>query len=173
MKLFGKKKIETQQDESEDSDDQGVNDRSTFADNKIFTEVDPRSCDLVVWGKWNEDSDGPSYPKFNIALNAALDEDPESPESAQRKVANIVFAKQFKLVLFDTGELFSWGINHKGCLGLGKKKQQTNNRLEKIDFEDGEKIMEVVVGNNHVLARAFSGKVYAWGDNTYGQVGIK
>jgi len=48
---------------------------------------------------------------------------------------------------------------------------QTNNRLEYVNIR--EKVVEVKAGSNHVLARTIDGKVYGWGDNTFGQVGVR
>ena len=36
-----------------------------------------------------------------------------------------------------------------------------------------EKIKSIKVGTNHVLALSTHGKVYGWGDNTFGQVGVQ
>jgi alpha-tubulin suppressor-like RCC1 family protein len=35
-----------------------------------------------------------------------------------------------------------------------------------------DKIKTIQVGEKHVMAMTYSGKVYAWGDNQHGQVGI-
>ena len=41
---------------------------------------------------------------------------------------------------------------------------------EITSFEN--KILTLATGYNHVLALDFEGKIYSWGDNSYGQVMI-
>jgi len=86
------------------------------------------------------------------------------------KVRDIVVGHQFRLVLYSDGSLYSWGINNKGCLGIGKEIHHCHNQLVRVDIED---VVEVKLGANHVLALTKMGEVYAWGDNSRGQVGFK
>jgi len=39
---------------------------------------------------------------------------PKPPEPENLKTVDIIFGKQFKLVLFENGDLYSWGISPKG-----------------------------------------------------------
>lgn len=87
------------------------------------------------------------------------------------KVRKILFGKQLKLVLFENGQLYSWGISPKGCLGLGENRFQTHNKLERIKITY--RVSDIAIGSNHALALTTGGKVYAWGDNTSGQVGLQ
>ena len=45
-----------------------------------------------------------------------------------------------------------------------------DDQLSKKDFKN---ILRVVSGDNHTLALDATGRVYAWGDNTYGQLGFR
>lgn len=132
---------------------------------QLYYPVQASDASLVVWGKWERDFD-----KLQpITFNREMDNE-EAKENSLKKVSQIAFGKQFKLVLYEDGELYSWGICKKGCLGLGKSKIRTseNNHLERIPIR--EKVVEIAVGTNHVLARTVSGAVYAWGNNNKGQV---
>ena len=167
-----------EKESSEESDD-GGNDIITKDDaGKLFAPVAYESSSVVIWGKWLDESQKPMPVKFNVADNRVENLDEEDllkkidiNKTDNEKVKDIIFGKQFKLVLFENGQLYSWGISSKGCLGLGSNLLQTHNKLERVRIQD--KVKSVKVGTNHVLALTTNGKVYAWGDNTFGQVGVQ
>ena len=59
-----------------------------------------------------------------------------------------------------------------GWLGLGERRKKTGGKLELITGIKSP-IIDVKIGSNHVLALTVSGEVYAWGDNKFGQIGIR
>jgi len=83
-------------------------------------------------------------------------------------IPQIKSGEDFTIALKANGELEAWGKNTYGQLGIGN----TNNYDEpqKLDELD-ETIVEIAVGNNHVLALTEEGNIYGWGLNNYGQVG--
>lgn len=70
-----------------------------------------------------------------------------------------------------TGDLYSVGYNGSNFL-LGNKDNNviSTNTPEKIEEISG--ITKVSAGENHVLAMDNKGKVYSWGNNAYGQLGV-
>ena len=72
----------------------------------------------------------------------------------------------------DKTVLYSWGTNTYGQLGLGN--YDTAQTMAKVpDFPpNSEKLRSVSAGAVHALVLTESGKVYAWGRNNYGQLGI-
>ncbi|MDQ0174596.1 alpha-tubulin suppressor-like RCC1 family protein [Bacillus chungangensis] len=60
----------------------------------------------------------------------------------------------YKLV---EGEVYSWGENSYGQLGLGDTKKRSISSKEKVNLP--EKIIDLVVGKNFVVALGESGKV--------------
>jgi len=71
------------------------------------------------------------------------------------------------------GSVWTWGANNKGQLGDGTN---TDRYLPvKVKGENGNgflaNIRKIAAGGNHCLALDADGNVWAWGDNTYGQLG--
>ena len=141
---------------------------------RFYKHTNEEDYSTVIWGKWDPNfliSKKPMLAKFMRSDemeaqgqgNSEEREQHNNPEMDEDKIKDIIFGNQFKLVLYNDGTLYSWGISTKGCLGLGKDMRQTKNSLEKIDIKD---VIEVKVGENHVLALNSKGEVYAWGDNS-------
>ncbi|PIJ96852.1 hypothetical protein [Lysinibacillus sphaericus] len=88
--------------------------------------------------------------------------EPETPNETDRKGKLYVANESiYKLV---AGEVYAWGENKYGQLGLGDTKKRSLSSKEKVVLP--EKIVNLVVGKNFVIALGESGKVYGWGDNT-------
>jgi alpha-tubulin suppressor-like RCC1 family protein len=86
------------------------------------------------------------------------------------------------IALSREGEVFSFGNNSAGQLGLGHLRnvgiaeQVHLNALKDPALKDAAKkltaaIKSIAVGATHVLALCREGNVYAWGSNQYGQLG--
>ena len=73
----------------------------------------------------------------------------------------------YSLALKDTGELYTWGHNEVGQLGLGDNTNR--NRPEKVGSDNDWKT--VSAGFAHSLALKNDNTLYAWGWNWEGQVG--
>ncbi|XP_028278663.1 RCC1 and BTB domain-containing protein 1 isoform X3 [Parambassis ranga] len=73
------------------------------------------------------------------------------------------------MALIDNGEVYGWGYNGNGQLGIGNNGNQlTPCRLAALQ---GLCIQQIVSGYGHCLALTDKGLLYAWGANTYGQLG--
>ncbi|MGH0126523.1 UNVERIFIED_CONTAM: hypothetical protein FKN15_028894 [Acipenser sinensis] len=74
-------------------------------------------------------------------------------------VVSITCGQTSSMAVLDNGEVYGWGYNGNGQLGLGNNGNQlTPCRL-------------IVSGYAHLLALTDEGFLYAWGANTYGQLG--
>ena len=83
-------------------------------------------------------------------------------------VPQIKSGDSFSVALKANGNIESWGNNQYGQLGLGNNiSYDEPQEMESLN----ETIVEIAVGNNHVLALTENGTIYGWGLNNYGQVG--
>lgn len=85
-------------------------------------------------------------------------------------VATSVAAGQyFSLAATSTGDLYAWGFNGFGQLGIGTT---VNSDVPvKVTMPAGVTVKAVGAGDNHSLAVTSTGAVYASGKNTFGQLG--
>lgn len=65
---------------------------------------------------------------------------------------------------------YAWGYNEGFELGIGE--EYTRNAPQAVRALDGERIVAIACGPFHALAMTEEGVVFAWGDNTYGQLGL-
>ena len=72
-----------------------------------------------------------------------------------------------------TGTVWAWGYNLYGQLGNGNTFDQSRPvQVLKGSGSPLTDISKIVAVGNHSLALDKNGKLWAWGDNTYGQLGI-
>ena len=71
----------------------------------------------------------------------------------------------------DKGILFGWGLNNHGQLGIGTKENACRP-TEIIWPEEHEDATAVAGGEHHTIAMTKSGRVYCWGRNDEGEVGV-
>ena len=72
------------------------------------------------------------------------------------------------LALHRSGQVWAWGSNSSGQLGTGSAENRVDTPTLISGLSD---IISIAAGYNHSLAVDFSGQVYAWGDNSSGQLG--
>ena len=65
--------------------------------------------------------------------------------------------------------MYGWGYNGNGQLGLGNNINQLNP--QRVTGLQGVVVTMVVCGYAHTLAVSDEGALYAWGANSYGQLG--
>ncbi|CAE7704806.1 UVR8, partial [Symbiodinium necroappetens] len=71
--------------------------------------------------------------------------------------------------LTDSGELWTWGWNGYGQLGVG----DTTDRHAPVKVSvNGQKIVAVATGGSHTAAITDSGELWTWGYNGHGRLGI-
>jgi alpha-tubulin suppressor-like RCC1 family protein len=89
------------------------------------------------------------------------------------KVKKISCGGSFSAFITDAGNLYVWGRNDFGQLGLGEESQGDMHSAERyprrIPFFETERIpiKDVACGENHMVVLASNGAVYYWGDRTW------
>ena len=71
--------------------------------------------------------------------------------------------------LFDDLELYCWGYNNYGQLGIDSVTQQTRPQI--VNMPDNQRVTDISNGQAHTCAIVNNGSVYCWGFNGYGQLG--
>ncbi|CAL7935973.1 unnamed protein product [Xylocopa violacea] len=86
-------------------------------------------------------------------------------------VVQIACGIEHALALTNNGELYSWGSNIEGQLGLGKDASY-EIKPQLISALVGIPIAFIACGGYHSIAISKSGAVFGWGKNTFGQLGL-
>lgn len=85
------------------------------------------------------------------------------------KVVAISCGQTSSMVALENGEVHGWGYNGNGQLGLGNNINQLNPC--KVSTLQGVVVIKIACGYAHTLALSDEGHLYAWGANSYGQLG--
>lgn len=78
----------------------------------------------------------------------------------------VALTSNFRLM---RNEVYTWGFNYFGSLGLGDDIDQFSPT--KINFSNVN-VVSVDCGQYHTMALTTNGKLYGWGYNSYGQLGL-
>ncbi|CAO2603980.1 E3 ISG15--protein ligase Herc6 [Lemmus lemmus] len=75
------------------------------------------------------------------------------------------------LALSEDGQVFSWGSNSQGQLGLGRtySSQASPQRVKSLK---GIPLAQVAAGGTHSFALSLMGTSYGWGNNSVGQLAL-
>lgn len=114
-----------------------------------------------VWS-WGGNFQG----QLGRAGGAALNQPPAVVEGLPPVLA-LAGGQNHVLALTDAGEVWSWGANAAGQLGLGHL--QSSFKPQRVDIDAA--VTAIAAGDTHSLAIDDDGRLYAWGSNHCGQLG--
>ena len=83
-----------------------------------------------------------------------------------KRVVEVSSAGAFSVALTASGEVYSWGINRKGELGLGFCCDDGVNVPILITPLNGKEVVSVSCGVNQMLALTMSGEIFSWGNES-------
>ncbi|KAM9862854.1 hypothetical protein ACI1US_01215 [Leucobacter sp. BZR 635] len=115
---------------------------------------------------------------FNGQLGTGSREDSPIPQRVSAPdgttFAAVSAGSVVSLGLASDGTLYSWGSNADGQLGVGIPNEDLHGSLApmKVAAPAGATFTQISAGFSHSLALSSDGKVYAWGGNGYGQLGL-
>ncbi|NWW08929.1 HERC5 ligase, partial [Oreocharis arfaki] len=69
------------------------------------------------------------------------------------------------------GELFTWGQNTHGQLGVGRQTTLTP-KPQLVERLKGVPLAQIAAGGAHSTTVSLSGAVFSWGKNSFGQLGL-
>lgn len=104
------------------------------------------------------------------------------PENKKRvSFVSLALGKSHSVGLTHHGEIYSWGSNTSGRCGHGDRSGSMRSALKqlsgislpkRIDALKNVKIVQIDAGEVHTLALSGSGRVFSWGGNSFGQLGV-
>ena len=93
----------------------------------------------------------------------------QSLESAGVRVHSVSVGASHMLALTREGSVLSWGNGEYGRCGNGRRQQLEPAPVELLRGHMG---VAVAAGSQHSLALTAEGKLFAWGKNDAGQLGL-
>merc|ERR1719495_465174 len=87
------------------------------------------------------------------------------------KVSAVAAGLYHSAALTAGGQLYTWGANAKGQLGLGKNTDMVFSPTL-VESLASVPLAGVACGGDHTLVVSRSGAVFAWGSNNHGQLGL-
>ncbi|WP_309544719.1 VWD domain-containing protein [Alkalilimnicola ehrlichii] len=88
------------------------------------------------------------------------------------RIIAIAAGQLHSLALDDSGRLWSWGSNNSRQLGDGTTTDRTTPVQVNSDPLAGAQIIALSAGSQHNLALDVTGRLWAWGANSTGQLGV-
>lgn len=87
------------------------------------------------------------------------------------RISQVMCGNQHCIALSRDGQLFTWGQNTSGQLGLGKGEP---SKLSPHPLKSlaGIPLAKITAGGDHSFALSLSGAVFGWGKNKAGQLGL-
>ncbi|XP_062852464.1 probable E3 ubiquitin-protein ligase HERC3 [Trichomycterus rosablanca] len=92
-------------------------------------------------------------------------------ELCNRTVIQVACGNQHSMALTNDGQLFLWGQNTNGQLGLGKDEPKSL-APQPLKSLCGIPLAQISAGGDHSFALSLSGAVFGWGKNSTGQLGL-
>uniref|UniRef100_A0A673FTS5 Probable E3 ubiquitin-protein ligase HERC3 n=1 Tax=Sinocyclocheilus rhinocerous TaxID=307959 RepID=A0A673FTS5_9TELE len=89
----------------------------------------------------------------------------------EHRISQVMCGKQHCIALSKDGQLFVWGENSSGQLGLGKGEPSTLSP-QPLKSLCGIPLAQISAGGDHSFALSLSGAVFGWGKNSAGQLGL-
>ena len=122
-----------------------------------------------IW-TWGDNSDG----QLGRGTVGGDDSTPGLAATGDTRFTQINAGDDHTIALDTTGHIWTWGNDTYGQLGRGTAGSATGTpaiRPMPEGTPPGLVYTQIQAGGNHSLAIANNGTLYAWGDDTYGQLG--
>jgi alpha-tubulin suppressor-like RCC1 family protein len=125
--------------------------------------------ELWCWGRNAEAELGQRTNEFN---GPAVIETPQSVEGFD-DVVGVAVGDGSSCVRRASGELWCWGRNTQGQIGLGSATPEQQVEPSRVASPAGEAWASVHTGLTHVCAFTDAGDLYCWGNGRGGQLGVE
>lgn len=122
-----------------------------------------RTNDVYGWGS-------NSYGQLGLGHTETVKMPCKLESLAKLGIVAIIVSRHHTFALNQAGIVYAWGENSSGQLGLGHN--ENCHTPQQLGALQDKYITHLSTSNQHTLALTITGEVYAWGDNTYGQLGL-
>jgi alpha-tubulin suppressor-like RCC1 family protein len=95
---------------------------------------------------------------------------PEPVEGLGEEAVAIAAGRHFGLALLKGGTVKAWGENSNGQLGNGREGSTAGSTVP-VEVHGLKEVVAIAAGEHFAMALLKNGQVWAWGDNTRGELG--
>lgn len=135
--------------------------------------------DLYTWGRNFEGQLGQSLRTLSSELNAVVHGICAWPKYvsaflSKPRVADVCCGDLFTVVLLEDGSIYRFGERFVGVTHASTSEEKYSSELRLLirGGSDGSPFTGIACGSAHALAVTSGGEIFAWGLNTYGQLGL-
>lgn len=140
----------------------------------VFKKVSCGSCHTLAVNEWGQLFSWGSNMKGQLGLSS-VDCTERTPRMVKALgtsvIVQIACGVEHSIALTNDGELYAWGSNTEGQLGIGSHTV-TEIKPKRIYTLAAVPIAFIACGGYHTVVISKSGVVFAWGRNTFGQLGL-
>ncbi|XP_050020578.1 serine/threonine-protein kinase Nek9 [Alexandromys fortis] len=98
---------------------------------------------------------------------------PKHVEKLQGKaIHQVSCGDDFTVCVTDEGQLYAFGSDYYGCMGVDKVSGPEVLEPKQLDFFLSNPVEQVSCGDNHVVVLTRNKEVYSWGCGEYGRLGL-
>ena len=113
-----------------------------------------------------------SLGKGGIVHTCDVNEPQIIQELCHKNIQEFVFGSRFVAALDSEHQVYIWGQNEFGQLGIGYISAENEYVKPKVnEYLINSKVLQLSCGKLHTLALTSDGILYGWGHNKYGQIG--
>nr|XP_054774150.1 probable E3 ubiquitin-protein ligase HERC4 [Lytechinus pictus] len=87
-------------------------------------------------------------------------------------VTQISCGNDHTLAVTDRGQVLGWGRDDRGQCGMSSGGREDKRKPRLLKSLSSCQVAQVACGSLHSMALTRDGRIYAWGDNSFGQLGI-
>lgn len=111
------------------------------------------------------------YGQLGVSDGRSYTIDPLEVSGLPRDIVKISAGYYHSSAITESGELYMWGKNSSGQLGLGRKAAKVIPVPSKVDFLSEVPVRMAALGSDHSIAVTEKGEVLSWGGGECGRLG--